>query len=50
MKKDQLTIVQGTIEAINVKATTLGAVKNQIETTLVEQGLRLTRLKFFHYD
>ena len=50
MKNDQLTIVQGAMEAINVKPTTLGAVKNQIETTLVEQGLRLTSLKFFHYD
>ena len=39
MKNDQLTIVQGGIEAINVQPTTLGAVKNQIETTLVEQGL-----------
>ena len=50
MKNDQLTIVQGAMEAINVKPTTLGAVKNQIETTLVEQGLRLTSLKFFHND
>ena len=36
MKNDQVTIVQGAMEAINVKPTTLGAVKNQIETTLVE--------------
>ena len=50
MKKDQLTIVQGAMEAMNIKPTTLGAVKNQIETTLVEQGLRLTSLKFFLYD
>ena len=27
MKNDQLTVVQGAIEAINVKPTTLGAVK-----------------------
>ena len=50
MKKDQLTIVQGAIEAINLKPTTLEAVKNQIKTTLVEQGLMLTCLKFLHYD
>ena len=50
MKNDQLTIVQGAMEAINVKPTTLGAGKNQIERTLVEQGLRLTSLKFSHYD
>ena len=48
MKNDQLTIVQGAMEAINVKP--LGAGKNQIETTLVEQGLKLTSLKFSHYD
>ena len=49
MKNDQLTtIVQGAMEAINVKPTTLGVVKNQIETTLVEQRLRLTSLKFSH--
>ena len=27
MKNDQLTIVQGAMEAINIKPTTLGAVK-----------------------
>ena len=41
MKNDQLTVVRGgIIETINVKLTTLGAVKNSIETTRVDPEVR----------
>ena len=50
MKNGQLNLNEINGQAINVKPTTLGVVKNQIETTLVEEGLRLLSLKFLHYD
>ena len=40
MKNGQLTVEQGAIGTINVKSSTLGAVKKSIKTTRVDPEVR----------
>ena len=50
VKNDQLTILQGAIEAKNVISTTLGSVKSQIETLPLDPEMKLTSFNFSHND